>query len=455
MSASSTDRTETSVRRTVEGAGTHRSGGLVSGKPRLAVLAFAAASTVLLTSDATAVELGSRLLGADSAAAQSAAPADQAAAAPAAFADAPAAAPERQAAVAAPAAAALPAAAVQAAEPGRAVLAATTVLTGTASAVVPVRLTKPATFRQPQADPKSNAVAVEGKGRFVGFALVEQSADPDRTVIISGRVPSRLRAGKTTDLTSSALSSRHGGVDPVWTLPKGDYNLYLLTDGSPAKVTLRLGGLAGSSTLKPTRKAAFTVKQPAERLVGQGASSAGDNAVTRGETLTFGWLGSRYQPVLNEDVQHCRYYDAAPSEESKFRTGCLGAAESSAINVANVDLGPAGIISTSFGYDRRGGDHGQGYALLSAGLRESLDYTAVWLDLSPAAPAKPAPAAAQALPGSGVTDAAPRPARAAQTAAAQAPGPAAQLPATGPSFLAAAAPALLLGAALARRTSKR
>ena len=335
----------------------------------------------------------------------------------------------------------------------RAALTATTVLTGTASAVVPVRLSRSATFRQPQVDERSNAVTVEGKGRFVGFALVQDGADPDRTVIIAGRVPSRIQPGQTTDLTSSALSSRHGGLDPVWTLPAGNYNLYLLTDNSPAKVTIRLGELTGASTLKPTRKVAHTVKQPAERLTGQGASSAGDNVLTRGGTLTFGWLGSRYQPGLNEDVQHCRYYDVTPSEESKFRPGCLGAAESSAINVTNADVGPLGIISTSFGFDRRGGDHGQGYALLAAGLRDSLDYTAVWLDLAPVAattaPAKGAPAAA---PPAGSPEALPA-APPARSNSAQPPTTNRQLPATGPGALAVAAPLLVLGAACLRRSA--
>lgn len=267
---------------------------------------------------------------------------------------------------------------------GPVVLTGTTVLTGAASTVVPVRLTRPATFRQPQVDSNSTAVGVQGKGRFVGFALVQDGTDPDKTVIIAGRVPSRLRPGRTTELTSSALSSRHGGVAPVWTLPKGDYRLYLIADGSPAKVTLRLGGLPGAArTVAPGVRAASTVQRPAERLLDQGLSSAGGNAVTRGATLTFGWLGNRYQPGLVEDAQHCRYYGAAPGQESTFRPGCLGAAESNAINVANIDVGPLGTVSTSFAHDRRGGDHGQGYTLLTAGARQSLDYIAVWLDLTP------------------------------------------------------------------------
>ena len=114
--------------------------------------------------------------------------------------------------------------------------------------------------------PPNPDVQVSGLGRAVGVVLTQNTAarhnrrsDNDGATLFAlrygmcegaGCAPVRGGVGAILGF-GPGVSTGEGTV----TLPKGDYNLYLLTDGGHATVRLRLHGLGGSGTLRPTQRA--------------------------------------------------------------------------------------------------------------------------------------------------------------------------------------------------------
>jgi hypothetical protein len=158
-----------------------------------------------------------------------------------------------------------------AAAPAAPALARTTTIRGTRTAYVDVRLPRAATVRTPFGP--SPDIAVSGAGRFVGVALVGTEARTRQTTLFGGRLPDA--AGTRFLLPIAPYPAVGGGSFEVFktygdtaTLPAGKYRLYLLTDGRPVTVTLRLAGLAGTAALAPRRPAPYQLAFPAARPAG-------------------------------------------------------------------------------------------------------------------------------------------------------------------------------------------
>lgn len=139
-------------------------------------------------------------------------------------------------------------------------LAATNVITGTGISSMAVHLDRPATLYS--AVGKSPDVKIRGAGRFVGIALVHEG----RTVVRDGaevrEIPALLIGRYRQCLSPGCDKGKPVGVvlplahDWQWNedlvLPRGDYTLYLIADGAPAQVELRLHGASGEAALSPT-----------------------------------------------------------------------------------------------------------------------------------------------------------------------------------------------------------
>lgn len=167
------------------------------------------------------------------------------------------------------AAAVAPASGSPAYEPERVELGAVNVVSGDSIAGMEVRIPRPTSI---QANPFENRdISYEGRGRVIGIALVEEGAPLSRAFQLVGvewdfcGKPGCASRDRTVLTHASDWGSRR------WKIPAGDYRLYLIADGAPVEVELRLEGLEGRRTLRPSGRVAGRIAIPT------GAAHPSDN----------------------------------------------------------------------------------------------------------------------------------------------------------------------------------
>lgn len=116
-------------------------------------------------------------------------------------------------------------------------------------------------------------VTVEGGGRLAAVALMKGDLDDmNRPFVMAGRASFCDTPGCTSDdQFQFVVGHVPGATDRNWiVLQPGRYLLYLIADGAPASVTLRLHGLSGKSKLTPRTPidADFGVPRPETEVVG-------------------------------------------------------------------------------------------------------------------------------------------------------------------------------------------
>ena len=139
-------------------------------------------------------------------------------------------------------------------------LARSTTIVGRTSAVMKVWIPSNVTL-------SSNRVSVSGSGRFGGVLL--------RRVRSTFHAPFSLFVNRFNMCFSAPGCAPKNpkdyfffqGIEPEYSeeqarLPRGYYQLYLFTDGSPVTVRLTISGLTGSTNLTPTRRFPYTVESP-------------------------------------------------------------------------------------------------------------------------------------------------------------------------------------------------
>lgn len=145
----------------------------------------------------------------------------------------------------------------------------TNTIRGSVPASVVVEVPEDATIGTPFGS--SPDFDVEGEGRFAGFVLAP--LDASAPTIIGGRFPAEN--GVEFVLPGTPYSALGGGnwdflkwyPDDTGVLA-GRYRLYLLADGSPVTVTLRLGELDGAVEITPALPAEYHFELPEPRLLG-------------------------------------------------------------------------------------------------------------------------------------------------------------------------------------------
>lgn len=139
------------------------------------------------------------------------------------------------------------------AAPARPSLGGTVRISGSHTTVMEVRLPKAVDISSFEA-PKGSSI--NGDGRIVGIMLL----DPK----LGLRAVSYLRYGLCTTAGCRSPLARTwflargdgGPTGPGVKVPAGDYRLVLVTDGRPVSVVLKLPGLKGTTTLRPSRQVA-------------------------------------------------------------------------------------------------------------------------------------------------------------------------------------------------------
>ena len=203
-------------------------------------------------------------------------------------------------------------------------LAGTTVLSGSRSASMAVRLTRPVLF-DAYAD-----VDMQARGRLTGFAIKKDggwdapSANAIKTGFCGtpGCVPTWPNDSTATVVTPDSNGFRG-------TLPAGNYRLFLLADGAPVRVTLRLPGLPGRIALTPNTPARTvllapkpTVAEPASAPLLYAGGSTWNVGPRGGLNFTVIW---KEQPVASEPsaVGPCEYTGMPPTNAGPaFQAPC-------------------------------------------------------------------------------------------------------------------------------------
>lgn len=214
------------------------------------------------------------------------------------------------------------------AAPAPPALAGTITVTGSRTASVPVRLTKPLAVDR---EALRKTVRTTGAGRAVGFLLVQEGPDP---IYVGGIQLSYCdKPGCMDKQPLNILPTRAEQDDKGrMVLPAGNYRLHVIADGKPTRTTFRLPGLAGAQTMRPTKPAGPGIVRP---TVTQNVQAAGERPVLGGgvepsqdSTRGFGifaiqadsreWVGAA--------VGFC-FYKNKPREEVAYAPGCPTAQE--------------------------------------------------------------------------------------------------------------------------------
>jgi hypothetical protein len=225
-----------------------------------------------------------------------------------------------------------------------------TVIRGSRSAVSRVRLPHDTTYVAKTGENASFDIL--GGGRFAGVLLVavDGGLERDGVSLFVGRYGFCPTVGCTPDETSQFLISR--GTSPAGagsrTLPAGDYTLYLFTDGAPARVTMKLGGLRGTAALSPRKTVRAEVGEPQTAVM-----APGNVAYANGTTAQFdGTKGFTFQVmrVAGGTWTAGRYGDCLyrgeppiPGAVSYVAPECPGG-----LSVSQFDVAPK---LSSFGFD--------------------------------------------------------------------------------------------------------
>ena len=208
-----------------------------------------------------------------------------------------------------------------------------TTISGRAAAKIDVELPQPVRFSGEQIS-NADFEVTQGRGPFVGFLLLQQNPDDGNPVAVLG---GRLSGGTTENPNKPvelllAYNSGESLLEPD-PIPAGDYSLYLITPGSPASVTIRFRGLAGSASFEPRTEANVVMKTLDENLAypeGSPLYSAGSSASLRSNGIVFrsismrsdAWVAGQYgYCTFTEDVQgvpaEVKYAPNCPTASNK------------------------------------------------------------------------------------------------------------------------------------------
>jgi len=234
-----------------------------------------------------------------------------------------------------------------------------TEITGSQASVVRVTLTETVTIRS------ALDVDFTGDAPMAGFGIVD---DEWRRAYLGGIFP---QIPLFEGLPKFFSLGEHDGVPGSETFPPGDYNLYLLADGSPVTVTLRLAGLPGSVELAPTAPADYRGGfLPPRYSVPTGHYFSAD----RTEPLPLGGLGVRIAWIQSDgpgDAQAGTCRSNAEPQLGWFECGGLGQ--------TLLGMGPFGAYETVGEMFGPGSYNQGGVAFSAAASVRSVGVLAIWL----------------------------------------------------------------------------
>ena len=234
-----------------------------------------------------------------------------------------------------------------------------TVITGTGPSVVGVRLTETVTIRG------DLDAEFAGDAAIAGFALVDEGWTRAYLGGIFPDIPNLEGAPRFFAL------GEHDGVPSSETFPPGEYDLFLLADGSPVTVTLRLRGLPGRVDLSPTTAADYRGGLlPPRYSVPTGHYYSAD----RTESLPLGGLGVRIAWIQSEGPGDAQAGTCRSNSDPE-----LGWLECGGIGTTSLGAGPFGSYETAAEMFEPGLYNQGGVAFSAAATVHSVGVFAIWL----------------------------------------------------------------------------
>ncbi len=248
------------------------------------------------------------------------------------------------------------------------VLAGENVVTASVPSTMTVRI--PAAARI-AVDP-AKAVSITGGGRFVGLVLREHREEaPDEARFF--RLPSQLgnRVIGWGPMNAAPASCKNQLPDPAppvaqdctgvkqptyFSLHRGLYSLYVLTDGAPVTVTLHVLNLPGSTDLAPgTRVGAATVPLTTsfDPATTGGVTWSGGSTLrptSAADLFTLTWWKQSDSAAASDGACWYGGDDLAALGDKRFLPGCPGGSTVAMTEVTNPLYGPV--------WTAKGGQHG-------------------------------------------------------------------------------------------------
>lgn len=175
------------------------------------------------------------------------------------------------------------------------------------------------------------AVTITGAGRARGVALVREGDDAFKRPLLFYVTTSfcgEPGCGPDEDPPATSATRDDTAGDGVLRLPAGMYRLYLIADRDPLKVTLRLPGQRGKSTIRPTTPAGPGPIVPSNGVdVSPGgaplAYSGGVDVETRGsESLGIFAMDARKTKQWAYGIVGFCDYPSSPPDPVGYAPGC-------------------------------------------------------------------------------------------------------------------------------------
>ena len=171
---------------------------------------------------------------------------------------------------------------------------------------------------------------IEGGGRLAGFLLIEAPERKDyanRRMFFAFRPPTcweRGCDGRTGQIGSIGVGKSPDG----WRLPAGNWRLYLIADGAPVRLKLRLTGLSGRARFYPEgrSRAAGIDAVPVQHDPGGTGNvySAGSEGPVRAGSEGFGVLvmSTTGAAKAASSWGECVYQEEVPAGPLTWMPGC-------------------------------------------------------------------------------------------------------------------------------------
>ena len=266
------------------------------------------------------------------------------------------------------------------------------ILEGDASGYVRVRV--PSRVTVDSAFSTNKSVSVSGTGRLQGIVLRQLGVAErsDEAMLAAGRFDPAIFCDETCTKPAngiSVVSNQPLSDEYAFILPAGDYHLHLVTDGGPARVTLRVPELAGEQRLSPTARtrssmAALPSRTPTDvpNMRVHGGSGA-----LRTDGVVF-WTHLRYYGLHGESEIWACAYSGQPSLPLAFYPGCPTENTEERIprqwwQDARVNPGPGAAALVGLMRPATAGTYSVGGSVTTAAIAGSSGWAAAWIDLEP------------------------------------------------------------------------
>ncbi len=193
--------------------------------------------------------------------------------------------------------------AVDAAQPRRVRdLRAVNTIVGDETTMMRVRLPEDVVFNY-ELEGEYPAISISGGGRFAGVLLTKANVeDVSRSSVLAGRVGFCERRGCEPGGGESLMFTRASGPGDAGEriLDAGDYLLYLIADDTAVEVVLRLDGLRGRQTLRPSGAASYGLGAPPVKMSGEPARAT----YWDGQSVDFSGRAAIVVSMLSVEVDH-------------------------------------------------------------------------------------------------------------------------------------------------------